>query len=187
MSTGDTFPGHEIESNREQFMAELLDFVVEAGQHGWAAESKREERPQRPNFKELVYERGEWQYRDSYTGYFMAPGTSLVYYKQRPVWCMTYGGTGQEPTHFDQAKETYAFLRNALMQPEPAFPVRGPSRFEDEQTGAYYRFHYSGDLADGSWNESIDFSGIPVFSQRGDVGIIIDKDDDRNPVYPWDL
>lgn len=26
-----------------------------------------------------------------------------------------------------------------------------------------------------------------VFSQRGDVGLIIDKDENYNPVYPWDL
>jgi hypothetical protein len=177
----------ELEVRKEQFVARLADFLIEAGQNGWAAEAPKVDNPQRPGFKELVYQREDWKYRDSYAGYYMAPGSSVIYYKERPVWYMTYGGRGQSQEHFALAKVTYDFLRNALMQPEPRFPVRGLLRYAEDENRKYYRFNYKGDLSEGSWTESIDINHRLVFSQRGDVGLIIDKDEDRNPIYPWDL
>lgn len=171
---------------RERFETDLTNFIVQAGQHGWAAEAERVE-PQRPGFKEIAYSRDEWEYRDSYAGYFMAPGSSVVYYKDQPVWYMTYGGRGQMPEHFDEAKETFGFLRKALMRPDRRMPVRGPDILIGDTYN--YMFHPKGDLLGGSWQEQIwrEDEDELVFKQKGDVGIIIPKGNNREPVYPWDL
>ncbi len=180
-------PNPETEQRKELFLANLSDFIIEAGQNGWGADAPLVEDPQRPGFKEIAYERGEWEYRDSYAGYYMAPGSSVVYYKQRPVWYMTYGGEGQNPEFYEKAKSTYAFLRRALMQPDIRFPVRGPLVFKEDDGRKMYWLDYQGDLEMGAWTETILFDHKKLFGQRGDVGIIIDKDDSRSPVYPWDL
>lgn len=180
-------PKSEVEAKKERFLVELSDFIVEAGQYTWAADAPKVETPQRPGFKELTYQRDKWEYRDSYAGYYMAPGSSVVYYKGRPIWYMTYGGAGQTEGHFDQAKGTYNFLRRALLQPSPLFPVRGPRKYIEEESVKAYGFDYEGNLLEGSWWEWINENNQQTFSQRGDVSIIIDKDENRKPIYPWDL
>ncbi len=183
--------GHlpEQEAKREVFLAELTAFIIEAGQNGWAAGAPKIENPQRPGFKELTYqsENGDWEYRDSYAGYYMAPGSSVVYFRERPVWYMTYGGEGQLPEFYDQAKETYAFLRRALMEPDLRFPVRGPLVHREDNDRRLYWFDFNGDLEQGSWTESVLFDHVRIFGQRGDVGLIIDKGKNRDPLFPWDL
>lgn len=180
-------PSHEFEAIKEQFLENLGEFIIEAGKNGWAAEAPKVETPQRPGFKELAYQRDEWEYRDSYAGYYMGPGSSVVYYKERPVWYMSYGGQGQDQRYYDLAKATYVFLRKALMHPHPKLPVRGPLSYENPESNKMYWFDFEGDLSCGSWSELILDNHVQVFSQRGDVGLIIDKDENRNPIYPWDL
>ncbi len=185
MSEAGSKPEQEV--RKEQWLGQLADFIIEAGHHGWAAEAPKVEAPQRPGFKELAYERGEWVYRDSYAGYYMGPGSSVVYFRDKPVWYMSYGGDGQRPEFYDKAKETYAFLRRALMQPEPDLPIRGPRSLQEDDGRKVYWFDYKGTLANASWNEMILLDHLQVFGQRGEVGLIIDKDENRLPVYPWDL
>ena len=196
----------ESEARKEQWLADLEAFIIKAGQNGWAAEATRVEDPQRPGFKELAYENGDWEYRDSYAGYYMAPGSSVVYYKDKPVWYMTYGGSGQAPEHFHKSKETYAFLRKALLEPSPDLPIRGPAYYfeaTDKKTGEIrqdwsfaedstvtkrqYSFRFEGDLGLAKWSEWISEDGLYTFEQHGDVGLIIDKDQNRHSVLPWEL
>lgn len=79
------------DSKREQWLADLSHFIVEANLNTWAADGAEVE-PQRPGYKELEYQDGLWRLRDSYTGYFRAPGMTTVYYKGSPAWTMMYGG-----------------------------------------------------------------------------------------------
>ena len=78
---------------REQWLEELASFIVEANRNTWAAEGA-EVSPERPGYKELEYKSGLWRLRDSYTGYFRAPGMTTIYYKDIPSWNMQYGGHG---------------------------------------------------------------------------------------------
>jgi hypothetical protein len=185
MSEFSPLPEHE--TTKERWLGELAKFIVEAGKNGWAAEAPKVEDPQRPGFKELAYQNGNWEYRDSYAGYYMGPGSSVVYFKSKPVWYMSYGGPGQSEEHYDKAKETYAFLRTALMIPDPNFPVRGPMSYQGDDGNKIYWFDYQGNLAEGSWTEMILFDHQEVFKQRGEAGLIIDKDSNRQPIYPWVL
>ncbi len=180
-------------AKRVHWTDELTGFLAESYRHGWAASAPKEKDPITGE-KTLVYERGDWRYIDKYTGYFAAPGESKVYYKGRHVWSMFYGGTGQEEQHFDKVKETYDFLKQALGAAEPELPLRGPESYKSEDGHLLYEFTLDGDLLNGVWHEEIylypDIDQADVqqlFRQDGLCGIIIEKDADYQPVWPWDL
>ncbi len=175
----------ESNAEREQWLSELSHFIVEANLNTWAA-SGIEVEPQRPGYKELEYQNGLWRLRDSYTGYFRAPGMTTVYYKGSPVWAMQYGGHGQIEGHEDHAKQTFHFLRAALKRVTPELPFRGPEEYIDGEN--VYRFTMiEGDINHGLWREAITQRGELTFTQIGLVGTVIKKDDNGKPLLPWKL
>lgn len=179
-----------LESRAEQereakgkWLGELAGFIVEANQNTWAADGA-EVKPERPGYKELEYKKDFWRLRDSYTGYFRAPGMTTVYYKDQPSWIMAYGGHGQTDGYEDRAKQTFEFLRAALMKVTPELPFRGPERYEKGNN--LYTFQMlGGDITDGLWREEIRESGILTFTQTGLVGVVIHRDPNKQPVLPW--
>ncbi len=191
MKTPETKPELEMnrpelapnEERKEAWLKELAGFIVEANQHTWAADMG-EVSPQRPGCKELDYERGDWHLRDSYTGYFRAPGMTTIYYKGEPAWTMAYGGKGMEEDKCDITKATFQFLKVALMKVTPQLPYRGPKNFKDGEWE--YKLKVDGDLADFEGKEAISKGGRLAFSQVFFGGVVINKDSSRQPVFPWD-
>ena len=169
--------------NKPQWLEELAQFIVEANRVTWAGDGKGVV-PERPGYKELQYQRGLWRLRDSYTGYFRAPGMTTVYNPERPVWTMSYGGKGQHEEYYDQAQETFSFLKAALMKVTAALPYRGPPEFT--QNGKIYRCNVRGDITDFLGNEEIWNQGNREFSQWFGGGIVLHKDQQRQVIYPWD-
>jgi hypothetical protein len=173
------------EARKAKWLADLREFIVDANRNTWAADGA-EVKPQRPGYKELEYRNGLWLLHDSYTGYFRAPGMATVYYKDTPAWTMQYGGHGQTEGHEAHAKQTYNFLKAALMQVTPELPFRGPEEYVEGDN--VYRFTMlSGDISDGLWREEITEHGVLTFTQTGIVGTVINKDEGRQPIYPWNL
>ena len=178
------------EIRKERWLAELTGFLAESNEHGWAAGAEKI-KDSETGEKTLVYEHGDWKYVDKYTGYFAAPGETKVFHKGKHVWGMNYAGKGQTLEHYDEVKETYAFLKRALQAFPSNMPVRGPEIYRDGHGLWQYTFHIEGDITNGVWTEEIDkWTGYPgevetYFSQTGTCGIIIDKDTDYKPVYPW--
>lgn len=191
----------EGEAKKEAWLKNLADFIVIANGKTWAADGS-EVTPQRPGYKELVwpYPEGQmteqdkeeyknwedWELRDSYTGYFRAPGMTTVYFKGKPAWTMQYGGHGQTEGYEDKVKGTFEFLRRALMRIPSELPLRGPKLYEEENKK--YEFEMlEGNIEDGLWREKITEDGEMTFTQTGLNGIVINKDANRQPVSPWDL
>lgn len=177
-------PNPKQETSKEQWFEELSEFIVEANRNTWATDGGEVD-PQRPGYKELEYIRGNWLLRDSYTGYFRAPGMTTVYKDKRPVWTMAYAGHGQTEDQYDQVKTTFSFLKEALMAVSPSLPIRGPEEYVNGDKR--YTFNLlEGDMTDGLWKEEITECGIVTFKQSGLVGVVINKTPERQPVYPWD-
>lgn len=173
------------EEKREAWLKDLAEFIVEANTNTWAADAGEVATPQRPGFKELDYERGDWHLRDSYTGYFRAPGMTTVYYQGQPVWTMAYGGRGMEEGKHDIVNATFKFLKSALMQATTDLPYRGPEEFKDGEWR--YKMRMEGDLAEFSGKETIYKKGKGlVFSQLFFGGVVIIRDSLAQPFYPWD-
>jgi hypothetical protein len=177
----------EETARKEAWLTDLAKFIVEANLATWAGNGK-EAPPQRPGYKELQYPppdkpQGDFAYRDSYTGYFRAPGMTTIYYKEVPAWTMSFGGHGQTEGYEDKAGETFTFLKDALSQVTPDLPFRGPREFT--RGNKRYVFELEGDIEDGSWKEKIIEDGVVTFAQVGIVGIVIHKDANKQPVFPW--
>lgn len=176
----------ESKMDKQQWLSELAKFIVEGHTKGWAAEGA-EVKPVFPGFKYIApYKRGNWEYRDKYYGYFRAPGFEVVHFKGKPVWSMAYFGPGQSPEHMGEAKETFGFLKRALLRVTPDIPFRGPERYSEGEWE--YRFQLvSGDVADFLGKEEIRKNGKLMFAQTVGGGIGIAKDSQSRPIYPWEI
>ena len=109
-------------------LKELAEFLVKAKVSTYASHNSDKIVPQRPGFDELEFSEGDWSYRDSYCGFFSAPGQEVVRHKGAPIWAMAYSG-GMLPEHRDDAffaKETFGFLKEALKLVKVNRPFRGP-------------------------------------------------------------
>ncbi len=153
---------------------ELVQFLVKAKSQAYAGDGK-EVSPQRPGFKELLFKEGNWEYRDSYAGFFFAPGQEVVRFKGNPIWTMAYSGGMLIKYHgnTDFAKQTFTFLKKCLLRVEESRPFRGPEKFQEGDFK--YKDSSKGNLTDFSGTEHIFFKGKEVFRQHYIGGLIIPK------------
>jgi hypothetical protein len=152
----------------------LIGFLIRAKCQTYAGDGK-EITPQRPGFKELEYKEGDWEYRDSYSGFYSAPGQEVVRFGGQPIWTMAYGGGMNSEYHGNMAfaKRTFAFLKKALSMIEKSKPFRGPGNFRE---GDYeYRNSSEGDIKNFKGTEHIFYKGKEVFRQDYIGGLILSK------------
>ena len=98
---------------------------------------------------------------------------------------MYYGGLGMTPSHYDKVKETFAFLREALMQVTMEMPLRGPSEYRNGNR--LYTFRMKGNIENCEWIEKVSQDNDLVFTQTGAAGIYIHKTGDIKPLHPWNF
>ena len=149
--------------NNDQ-ITQLTNFLHEAMKATYAGGGKEVEHPQRPGFKELAFEEGDWKYRDSYCGFYQSWGEEVVWLKGKPFWTMLYGG-GMEPEHHgnrDFAIQTFTFLKKAMSAKPGGFQPRGPKHFRDRDWE--YTCEWEGGIKKFRGEEKITFKGKLVFS-----------------------
>ncbi len=153
---------------------ELAKFLVKAKKETYAGDGKELE-PQRPSFRELEYKEGDWEYRDSYSGFYFAPGQEIVRYQGVPVWVMAYSGGMLKEYHgnFEFAKNAFNILKKALMLVNEERPFRGPLNLKENDYE--YIDKSDGDITDFKGEEVILFKGKIVFRQYYIGGLIIPK------------
>jgi hypothetical protein len=155
-------------------LKQLAKFLLEAktrGGYGFGKEIK----PLRKGFKELEYRKGRFYYRDSYSGFFQAPGQEVVYYNGSPMWAMSYSG-GMNPMYqkdAEFAKKVFEFLGKALAKMPISKPFRGPKKLKIDDY--LYVNKISGGIRDFSGVEKIYYKGKEVFKQCYIGGLIIGK------------
>ena len=156
-------------------LSELAKFLVEAKKNTYAIGNKNAV-SERKNFDELEYRKGKWYYRDSYYGFFRAPGQEFIRFDEEPVWAMAYNGGMREGflEGIDFAEETYSFLKKALALVDEKRPFRGPNNFEEGDF--LYKDSSIGDLIEFKGSESILYKGKEVFRQDYIGGLVIDKE-----------
>ena len=102
--------------------------------------------------KEYEFIHDDYRYVDIYFGSLHFSGIEIVYLKDKPLWVMTY--SGGLVGHREKAESVYAFLRHALLAPDPNIPVRGPKHLA---AGEYtYGLSAEGTLEDFSGSETIE-------------------------------
>ena len=153
---------------------ELAEFLVKAKTQTYAGDGHKVE-PQRPGFKEFEFSDGDWNYRDSYAGFYSAPGQEVVRFQGEPVWTMVYSG-GMRPKYQGQedfSRQTFAFLKKALLGVGKSQPFRGPGKFHFG--GFEYLNIVEGDVTDFHGVEKIFHDGDEVFRQNYIGGLIVPK------------
>lgn len=155
----------------------LPAFLVKAKVATYAGDGAEVE-PERPGFKELEYKEGPWTYRDSYTGFFCAPGQEIVRYDGTPAWHMCYSGGMRKCFRDDEqfAKQTFTFLKGALERVSEDMPYRGPELHEDGDWK--YTNEVDGDIDEFNGTEIISYKDEEVFRQDYFGGIILHKNPD---------
>jgi hypothetical protein len=155
-------------------LKELAKFLVEAKIQTYAGDGK-EIPPQRPEFRELEFTEGDWGYRDSYAGFYSAPGQEIVRFKGKPVWTMAYSGGMIKEYHgdLDFAIKTFSFLKKALKKVDESNPYRGPKLFQEEDWE--YTNSIEGDITNFKGTEKIFYKEKEVFKQDYIGGLIISK------------
>lgn len=153
---------------------QLAKFLVKAKTQTYASDGK-EMAAQRPGFTELEFKEDDFKYRDSYSGFFQAPGQEVVRYKGNPVWVMAYSGGMEKEYHGDAdfSEKTFSFLKQALLQVEESKPFRGPGYLKEGDFE--YINKVEGDIANFRGQEQILHKGEKVFAQDYIGGLIVQK------------
>ena len=73
---------------QKDFLARLNAFFAKAAAATYAG-SGPEAEPQRPGFRDLIFEEGDWRYRDSYAGYLRSAGQEVIWHAGEPCWLHT--------------------------------------------------------------------------------------------------
>jgi len=153
-------------------LKELANFLVKAKLSSYAGGGK-EAKPQRPGFKELEFTEKDWNYRDSYCGFFFAPGQEVVRLYGKPIWVMSYSGGMNKKYHKNKklTLEVFGFLKKAISLMSPSSPFRGTKSFRSGD------FQYSnktkGNIKDFIGEEKIFYKNKEVFKQDYIGGLMV--------------
>jgi len=124
---------------------ELSNFIVEAKKTCYAGNGKKEILSD--NSKLLTFQKGNLHYSDNYSGWYQAPGIEIVRW-QKPngqrIWQMAYSG-GMLPEFVGDrmlTRQTFNFLKEALLTITPEHPFRGKENVLFEKNAKTNIFSY---------------------------------------------
>ena len=152
---------------------QLFTFIQKAGRSTYATSGVDSTSYDEGGFKILSYKEGDYEYVDTYTGFFRSRGQEVVRYKGQPVWIASYGG-GMVEENADLAIETFAFLKKAFLTDEPQFQTfRGPQNLKEGDWE--YSYKQEGDIEEFTGYEEILHKGKLVFFHRMIGGVVKPK------------
>lgn len=127
--------------------------------------------PLLPGARQQEYYEAPFLYRAISFGLASFVGQETVYFRQRPVWAMSYAG-GVLPTisHPEEVRCVYAFLHQALQLVTYERPFRGPQRYHADP----YRYLDStqGDIARFRGEEIIVRASERIYDARYAGGLL---------------
>jgi len=146
----------------------LLKFIAKAHRNTYAATKEIKlkyqcKTPILPEHKDYDFIDGDWRYHDSYAGISWAPGREVVFFKNKPVWSMSYQGQTINALSKEFIDEIFEFLKKALRKFTNEIPFRGLHGFEE--CDFKYSFTFKGDYSYFIGKESILYKGKVVFFQ----------------------
>ncbi len=122
--------------------------------------------------KNYVYERGDFRYEDQYFGEIVDLGEEVVWFKNIPVWGMGYRG-GIYRSYLEFRRQTFNFLRSALMYPEVTLPIRGQRQYQQNEFTYFNRA--KGDIISFTGEEIILRYATEIYSRNYVGGLIYGK------------
>ncbi len=158
-------------------LKKLARFLVKAKTQTYALMNSQKIESERPLHDELEFEEDGLYYRDSYIGFFQAPGMEEVRLGKdgETIWTMAYSGgmLSEFQNDIGFAKQVFTFLKKVLGLVKEDFPFRGPKKFEEGDWS--YVNEIEGDIKRFKGHEKIFFKGKEVFNQDYIGGLVILK------------
>lgn len=146
-------------------------FLCDAKRSTYAAQDKRTwVDPVLRGSHQLEYYDGALLYRDIYFGGDFFTGLETVYFKEFPVWGMSYAGGLKDGVRSDETPGIYDFLTAALREVPPEAPFRGPVAYD--QVDFHYTNRIIGALPRFSGVETITFKDFPVYQLHYSGGFL---------------
>ena len=163
---------------KQNFIDEtLVNFHKQSILNCYLGDMERAETTERQGFYEMEHKEDDWNYRDSFTGFYVSTGQEIIRFKKQPVWFCNYGGGLIEEYWGDKDffKELESFLQICLREGIDAdkFIPRGQDSHNSDDWG--YKCNWEGDISNFSGLEEISYKDKVVFSHRFFGGKIIGK------------
>ncbi len=159
-------------------LKKLAEFLVKAKTQTYASMNSQEIKSERPGHNELEFEEDSLYYRDSYVGFFQAPGMEEVRLGKdgETIWTMAYSGgmLSEFQNDIEFAKQVFTFLKKVLGLVTEDIPFRGPKELEEGNWR--YMNKIEGEIKRFKGHEKIFFKGKEVFNQDYIGGIVIEKE-----------
>lgn len=151
----------------------LSSFLKEFAQNGYGAENEGTLNPN--GSKTILYQddNTQWEANDTYWGGEPFSGDTVISYQGRPTWTVLYLGSVSRSER--DLEPIYAFLRGALLQSDPDFPVRGPKEYS--QGELKYVNHWHGNLQSFEGKERILRNGNEIYKTQYMGGQINERDE----------
>jgi hypothetical protein len=149
----------------------LCQFLVKAKRATYASGNSSIETKEKDKSTTLVFEEGEYKYHDNYFGGEPYGGREIVFYKNDPIYIMTYyGSVNEKISDFDAV---YKFLQKALSLISKDYPFRGPKELKEDDL--IYRNSNTGELDDFEGTESIRTSNGQLLYKAKYFGGFVDQ------------
>ena len=150
--------------NKEQ----LLNFVVDAHQHGYASGQSAPSKKEADGSTTIEYKSGEWKHHDNFFGGEPYGGREVVLYQGKPVWIMVYYGRVND--NVPEVGKVYEVLQGALRTVSQDAPFRGIKQYEHE--GYRYDNDWQGDVESFSGKEVILQGETEIYSAEYLGGLV---------------
>lgn len=142
----------------------LIEFLLEAGRKTYAGKGEEEVVSSRPNSHDLIFEKENLKYIDSYVGGERFLGEEVLFQNDIPIWSMNYSGRTLEDSFSGD------FLKEALLLRTVEKPFRGPDIYRN---GSYtYHSTIDGDFTWFWGREEIFFGELKVYECIFHGGIV---------------
>jgi hypothetical protein len=149
----------EPASNQE----DLKDFLVYFAENGYGNNSVGKTREQ-DGSDSIVVENNPWKAHDNY---FTSEdgrrfhGRVVVSLGDRALWFYAYSGFVNEDV---SPGEVYNFLKQAMLNPQKEFPIRGPWQYSDGNWSYVLKHESSDNLGKFTAKEEISVDGDKVYT-----------------------
>lgn len=149
---------------------DLKNFLYKAHAATFASGDNSSWTKEKDHSNTVTYKDGDWSYHDNFFGGEPYGGREVVFYKQKPVYMMTYYGS-IIPSWKD-VKQVYVFLQEALRKCPKLRPLRGPDLYIKDSFE--YVFYVDGDIDSFLATEIIKADGKPIYLARF-IGGLVDQ------------
>lgn len=147
---------------------QLCKFLVKAKRATYAAGDVAKKIVESDKSTTIVFEDGDWKYHDNYFGGEPYGGREVVFFKNTPVYIMTYYGQVDESvTNLDGV---YKFLQETLTLIPADKPFRGPKKYNKDNLS--YVNSFTGEIEHFFGEETIKQNGEEIYKAKYMGGLV---------------